>query len=199
VPWANTTLLYFVIDPTNPNYGSYVTPNGNDRNTFWGGIFESANYGIIVDNPANFTDEQNWRNVLNNIEFDVTMVININSSPYQANIGILEFMAGYFGWGSNGGHSSPFCAGTGGYLKFSEECVFIGGDALDNRGISSIDNNYYSLYYIDTDHCLDQVHDIYGALGELFLMIHPLDRLQLLGDLAFNHQPSEEIIPLPIQ
>ena len=150
VPWANTSSIQFVIDETDADYGgSGVTSNGQDRNSFFGGIYEGTGNGIIVNNLSNFGGAQAANNMFYGVEFDATTIINVTSTPYQANVGTLLMDSGYYGLDTQ---NSPFTIGTtgNGRITFTGEPFINGGNNVNNRGVT-LDSNYTSLFLIDTD------------------------------------------------
>lgn len=144
VPYANTRLLYFVIDTADPDYaGSSVTKNGNDRNNWFGGIYERAPRAIVFENLSGYTDHEAVNNQFYGVEFSTSLILDTTGSTKP---GVLLLDSCSVGWGNE----NPFGAGTSGFVNFQGRGYFTGGNSLDNRGITQ-SSNYPAQFVIDTD------------------------------------------------
>jgi|GEM_PF-2968054 Endopolygalacturonase len=147
VPYADTRLLYFVIDTADPDYGSFVTYKGNDRNNWFGGIFERSPCAIVFENLSGYTDNEATTNQFYGVELSSSMILDTTNSLTP---GVLTLDSCSVGWKDQ---DSPFGVGTTGFVKFQGTCYFTGGNNLDNRGITQA-SNYPAQFIIDTDSVL---------------------------------------------
>jgi hypothetical protein len=144
VPWSETKLIYYVIDTSDPDYGTTVTQNGNDRNNWFGGIHERCGLGIKFENRSGYTDSEAVNNQFYGVEFSCTRTLDTSASLRPGTL-LLDSCCFILE-----GQSTPFSTGTKGFAHFQGECYFSGANDLNNRGIS-INSNYASLFVIDTD------------------------------------------------
>lgn len=113
-----------------------ITTNGNDRNSFFGGIFEYPDTIISLRNTAN-TNKDVGRLFFYGSEFAGsgkildTAGLTANSNPK------LIFDNCEFTWKDQ---VTPFSAGARGELTFQGHASFSGGGQLVNRGITQVNN-----------------------------------------------------------
>lgn len=147
VPHNQTAAIVFMIDTTDPDYGSGgVTTGGQDRNNWFGGIHENYQTGIIAKNLSATPGSQATNNQFYGVEFTNTVIVDSsNGDPgallFDSTCWIIDDQV------------SPMTIGTNGYLNFQNVCYFSGGNNVSNRGIT-IPNNYPKLFVIDTDNSL---------------------------------------------
>jgi hypothetical protein len=158
--YANTIAILFLINTGDADYNQPVTAGGNDRNNFFGGIYEGSGFALGFQNISNMGAGQNGVNCFFGDEFDALTILTVASSP-QANMGTVVLHTNYFGWQDQ---VTPFSVGTtgNGRLTFQGEPAFSGGNTLQNRGIT-VDSNFSSLFVIDTDNYFNPATDIYGS------------------------------------
>lgn len=144
VPWSQTRLIYFVIDTSDPDYGTYVTMNGNDRNNWFGGIHERAGTAIVFENLSGYAQPEASNNQFYGVEFTTTHILDTRNSISP---GVLVLDSCCAIWDSQ---STAFGLGTAGFVNFQGSCYFSGGDSMNNRGITQ-SSNYPALFIIDTD------------------------------------------------
>lgn len=156
VPYANTRLLYFVIDTADPDYGTSVTLNGNDRNNWFGGINERAATAIVFKNLSGFTGAEAVNNQFYGVEFTTSQILDTagSSSP-----GVLLLDSCSVSWSNE----VAFGVGTAGFVNFQGCGYFSGGNNFDNRGITQ-SSNYPSKFVIDTDSVFQVVAYRSGSL-----------------------------------
>ncbi len=143
VPYADTRLLYFVIDTADPDYGTSVTQNGNDRNNWFGGIHERAPTAIVFKNLSGYTDNEAVNTQFYGVEFSTSQILDTTGSSSP---GVLLLDSCSVGWSNE----VAFGAGTTGFVNFQGCGYFTGGNSLDNRGITQA-SNYPARFVIDTD------------------------------------------------
>ncbi len=143
IPYANTRHLYFVIDTADPDYGTYVTQNGNDRNNWFGGIFERAPMAMVFKNLSSYADAEMMNLQFYGVEFSTTQILDTSGAT---SLGVLTLDSCEVGWSN----TLPFGTGTAGFVNFQGCGYFTGGNNFDNRGITQ-SSNYPSKFVIDTD------------------------------------------------
>lgn len=143
VPWLETKLIHYVIDTADPDYGSSVTYKGNDRNNWFGGIFERAPWAITFSNLSGYTQNEAANNQFYGVELSAEWILDTSGST---SAGVLLFDSCSLGWKNE----NPFGFGTAGFLNFQGSCYFTGGNSVNNRGITQ-NSNYPALFVIDTD------------------------------------------------
>jgi len=158
--YANTIAILFLINTGDSDYTTAVTAGGNDRNNFFGGIYEGSGFALGFQNISNMGAGQNGVNCFFGDEFDGLQIVTVASSP-QANMGTVVMHTNYFGWQDQ---TTAFSVGTtgNGRITFNGEPAFSGGNTLQNRGIT-VDSNFSSLFVIDTDNYFNPATDIYGS------------------------------------
>ena len=143
IPYTSTRLLYFVIDSADPDYGTSVTQNGNDRNNWFGGIFERAPIALVFKNLSAYTDVEMANNQFYGVEFSTTQIIDTSGAT---KLGVLTLDSCEVGWSNE----ATFGIGTAGFINFQGCGYFTGGNNFDNRGITQ-SSNYPAKFVIDTD------------------------------------------------
>ena len=163
--FANSALIYYLIDITNPHgFGAStsVTGGGNDRNNFYGGIFERTACVVQSANPhgwsvsyythgdtlyigSEFTPEGAGTGRAFNLDSTFTGVITLSDCVLLAvdpNTAL--------------GQGTPICR-----LNFMGRCNFNAAHNLPLRGITTIASNLLRTMYCDSN---EETAPIYGSI-----------------------------------
>lgn len=139
VPTTDQSELVFNFDLSDPHgFGmpAIITANGNDRISFFGGIFEYPETIIEMRNKQQSTSDVG-RVFFYGSEFAGRgKILSTDTLPSMSSPKLI-FNNCEFTWGDQ---DIPFSTGTRGILEFQGETSMSGGALLPNRGISQVNN-----------------------------------------------------------
>ena len=183
IPKEDTANILFTIDPTSPDYDgpdAFVTMNGNDHNTFFGGIYEGAQAGLKFT-MENYDGPEPISSLATFYDCDMSNGTLIDN-PRNKNIGVVHFDDGVSGVESQ---TSNYTKGNKGFIHFSGKPMFLGGNQSPGRGFT-VPNNYKNLITLDSDLYEVGKAGQWDALREADVIMHPQTHVFKVTDKGYS-------------